>query len=53
MIPDKSKAKMVFDKLKVKDCEISKVLEDEARLDTLLAEREGSKNMPVVQDNVI
>ena len=53
LVPDKSKAKMVFNKLKVRDCEISKVLEDEARLNALLAEREGSKNMPEVQQNKV
>ncbi len=45
LILNKSKAKMVFNKLKAKDYEISKLLEDEARLNALLAEHESSKTM--------
>ncbi len=41
-----SKAKMVFNKLNKKDYEISKLMEDERRLQSLLAERERGKYKP-------
>ena len=47
-----NRSKMVFNKLKRKDCEISKLIEDEARLEALLAERERNKtNKPAVNRN--